>query len=193
MELEIGGRRHVVEVRRTGSGSVVTIDGRSFFVDATKADSRWSMLVSDGVPDGESNQGLSGDGSLAGPAYRSYDVTIGRRGATELTVVVNGSRLAVGLPGRRSRSEGSSSAAAGAAQAIAAPMPGRVVKLLVEQGHVVQAGQPVIVVEAMKMENELRSPRGGTVIDVRVAEGQLVEARTVLLVVDSAEVFPQRS
>jgi biotin carboxyl carrier protein len=190
MELEIGGRRHVVEVRRTGRGSVVTIDGRSFFVDATKADGRWSMLVADGVPEGESDQGPS---TRAGPAYRSYDVTLGRRSSTELTVVVNGSRLAVGLPGRQSRSPGSSGTAAGAAQPIAAPMPGRVVKLLVGQGHVVQAGQPVIVVEAMKMENELRSPRSGTVIDVRVVEGQLVEARTVLLVVDSAEVLPQRS
>jgi biotin carboxyl carrier protein len=193
MELEIGGRRHVVEVRRTGRGSVVTIDGRSFFVDATKADGRWSMLVADGVPEGESDQGPSDDGTRAGPAYRSYDVTLGWRSSTELTVVVNGSRLAVGLPGRQSRSPASSGTAAGAVQPIAAPMPGRVVKLLVGQGHVVQAGQPVIVVEAMKMENELRSPRSGTVIDVRVVEGQLVEARTVLLVVDSAEVLPQRS
>jgi biotin carboxyl carrier protein len=64
-----------------------------------------------------------------------------------------------------------------------APMPGRVVKVLVGPGDVVEANQPLVVVEAMKMENELRAARRGTVTEVRVAEGSLVEARTVLVVV----------
>jgi len=56
------------------------------------------------------------------------------------------------------------------------PIPGRVVKLLVKSDDVVTAGQTVIVLEAMKMENELRAPRAGRVTSVRCAEGMAVEA-----------------
>jgi biotin carboxyl carrier protein len=63
-------------------------------------------------------------------------------------------------------------------------MPGRIIKVLVHEGDVVAARQGVVVVEAMKMENEVRSPRAGTVKEVRVTQGTLVEARTVLVVVD---------
>ena len=66
---------------------------------------------------------------------------------------------------------------------IKAPMPGRVVRVLVAVGDRVNAGQPVVVVEAMKMENELRTPRDGTVTQIAVAPGAAVEAGAVLLVV----------
>ena len=61
-------------------------------------------------------------------------------------------------------------------------MAGRVVKVLVKTGEAVAARQPLVVVEAMKMENELRAPRDGTVAEVRVSEGSSVEANTVLVV-----------
>jgi biotin carboxyl carrier protein len=63
-------------------------------------------------------------------------------------------------------------------------MPGRIVKVLVNEGDAVTARQGVVVVEAMKMENEVRAPRAGTVKEVRVVQGALVEARTVLLVIE---------
>jgi biotin carboxyl carrier protein len=63
-------------------------------------------------------------------------------------------------------------------------MPGRVVRVLVAPGDAVAARQGVVVIEAMKMENELRAPRGGTVRDVLVAEGALVEANAVLVVLE---------
>jgi biotin carboxyl carrier protein len=63
-------------------------------------------------------------------------------------------------------------------------MPGRVVKLLVAPGTVVEARQGIVVVEAMKMENELRAPRAGVVREVRVAEGASVEAQAVLVVIE---------
>jgi len=66
---------------------------------------------------------------------------------------------------------------------IVAPMPGRVVKVLVAPGDAVVARQGLVVVEAMKMENELRAPRAGTVADVRVREGAPVEANVVLVVI----------
>jgi biotin carboxyl carrier protein len=63
-------------------------------------------------------------------------------------------------------------------------MPGRVVRLLVAVGDAVQKGQPLLVVEAMKMENELRAPVAGTVAEVFVAEGQAVESGARLVRID---------
>ena len=63
-------------------------------------------------------------------------------------------------------------------------MPGRAVRVLVSVGDHVRARQGVIVVEAMKMENELRAPRDGIVKDVRVAAGAAVEAGAVLVVIE---------
>jgi biotin carboxyl carrier protein len=66
---------------------------------------------------------------------------------------------------------------------ITAPMPGRIVRVLAEAGRAVAAGDGVVVVEAMKMENELRAPRAGRVVRVAVSEGQAVEAGALLMVV----------
>jgi len=67
-------------------------------------------------------------------------------------------------------------------------MPGRVVKVLVARGDVVTARQGLVVVEAMKMENELRAPHAGTVAEVRVREGEPVEANTVVVVIEPSPV-----
>jgi biotin carboxyl carrier protein len=66
---------------------------------------------------------------------------------------------------------------------VKSPMPGRVVKLLVTPGQSVTAGQPVLLFEAMKMQNELRSPETGVVSEIAVEAGQAVEARERLYVV----------
>jgi biotin carboxyl carrier protein len=71
-----------------------------------------------------------------------------------------------------------------AAHAIKAPMPGRVVRVLVGVGDRVAARQGLVVVEAMKMENELRAPREGTVQDVLVAAGAAVDAGAVLVIIE---------
>ena len=68
-------------------------------------------------------------------------------------------------------------------QQIVAPMPGKVVRVLVKVGDAVEAGQGLLVVEAMKMQNEIRSPKGGIVDRVLVDEGQAVNAGEVLCVV----------
>jgi biotin carboxyl carrier protein len=63
-------------------------------------------------------------------------------------------------------------------------MAGKVIKVLVKPGDTVAARQGVVVVEAMKMENELRSPRDGMVAEVKVAEGASVDAGAVLVVIE---------
>jgi biotin carboxyl carrier protein len=69
-------------------------------------------------------------------------------------------------------------------QTITAPMPGKVVKLLAGAGDTVREGQGVVVIEAMKMENEMKSPKDGRVVEVHVVEGQAVEGGARLAVVD---------
>ena len=63
-------------------------------------------------------------------------------------------------------------------------MPGKVVRVLVAPGHEVRAGQGLVVMEAMKMENELRAPRAGRVSEIHVAERQAVETGALLLVLE---------
>jgi Biotin carboxyl carrier protein len=69
-------------------------------------------------------------------------------------------------------------------QQIAAPMPGKVVRILVKQGDTVEAGQGLLVVEAMKMQNEIRSPKSGKIEKLLAQEGQPVNAGEVLLWVE---------
>ncbi len=69
-------------------------------------------------------------------------------------------------------------------QTINAPMPGKVVKILVKVGDVVTEGQGLVVVEAMKMENELKSPKAGAVTEVLTKEGTAVENGAPLIVVE---------
>jgi biotin carboxyl carrier protein len=67
---------------------------------------------------------------------------------------------------------------------VTAPMPGKLVRLLVEAGQAVEAGQGLVVVEAMKMENELRATRAGRVKELLAREGQAVETGALLVVVE---------
>lgn len=81
---------------------------------------------------------------------------------------------------RLARALGKSAAGVGSGS-LTAPMPGRVVKILVSEGEVVVQGAPAIIVEAMKMENELHAPTAGVVQRVAVREGDTVDAGQVLL------------
>ena len=69
-------------------------------------------------------------------------------------------------------------------QQLRAPMPGKVVRLLCQAGDEVITGQGVVVVEAMKMQNEIKSPKTGKVVEVRVREGDTVAANQVLAVIE---------
>ncbi len=69
-------------------------------------------------------------------------------------------------------------------QNVVSPMPGKIVKVLVQVGDAVKEGQGLVVVEAMKMENEMRSPKDGMVIEIHVKDGQAVEGNAKLCVVE---------
>lgn len=84
---------------------------------------------------------------------------------------------------RRWRRAGTGSASAEGRQNITAPMPGKVVRLLVKIGEKVRAGQGLLIVEAMKMQNEIKSPKDGTIEKISAAEGNPVNAGEILAVI----------
>ncbi|GAO05430.1 acetyl-CoA carboxylase biotin carboxyl carrier protein subunit [Anaeromyxobacter sp. PSR-1] len=116
---------------------------------------------------------------------RSYSAMLDERGA-KVHVQVDGSVFPLELLDERKlrMRRASPRASVEGRRAVTAPMPGRVVKVLVAPGDAVRAGQPLVVVEAMKMENEMRSPKDGKVVEVRVVEGQAVEGSALLCAVE---------
>jgi biotin carboxyl carrier protein len=170
-QFEIGDRERTVELQRQADAYRVVVDGREQLVEAVRVgDDRWSLIVRD----------------VDGSRPRSVDaIVIPQNGNGALDVFIDGHRIEVGQRGglgRRSRS--SAGTHGGGPQRLTAPMPGKVVRVLVKSGDEVQPRQGLVVVEAMKMENELRAARAGRVRDVFVGEGQSVEAGTALVVVE---------
>ena len=169
-QFDIADRERSVDVRRDADGYYVTIDGTTRRVDAVRtSDDAWSLLVHD----------------ASGAPVSIEAVVVPQNGDGTLHVYVDGRRIDVGLRGglgRRTR--GLTGAQTSGPQRVIAPMPGKVVRLLVKAGDDVQPRQGLVVVEAMKMENELRASRAGRVREVFVSEGQSVEAGTALIVVE---------
>ena len=169
--------------RRDGDRWIVTLEGRELGVDVVDVGGRWSVLISPNVVSGGSRNDV-------GTPSRSYEIAFEPREAGGQVVFVNGDAFPLTITdpraafARRSPASDTGLAGASGSAAVTAPMPGRVVKVLVAPGDAVAARQPLVIVEAMKMENELRAPRSGTVASVRVSEGQSVEAQAVLVVIE---------
>jgi biotin carboxyl carrier protein len=179
-EVEVNGRLRKVDVTRTGDRFAVEVDGHTRNVDAARIDAHTlSLVIGDMWPEGDGRPGSGGRGA-------SYEVAISHPFASgPLTVHVGNSPVAVTLNGRRRRkadgSHGGAAPGGNSAQRIVAPMPGKVMRVLVAVGDEVAVRQPLVVVEAMKMENELRAGRGGHVTAIHVREGGSVDAGALLI------------
>jgi biotin carboxyl carrier protein len=169
LRVDVNGRPRTVDIERDGDLYRVVIDGVARLVDAAAVDAATFSLIC--LADGRSSQevGLSPTG-LPGEI------------AVHMPTGVASVRVLTGAANRFGRGAGAAQAAG--TQQVLAPMPGKVVKILVKAGDEVKARQGLVVVEAMKMENELRSPKDGRVSDVLVAEGASVEAGRLLVVVE---------
>jgi biotin carboxyl carrier protein len=169
LQIDVNGRLRTVEIARKDGLYRIVIDGVERMVDAAAVDGSTFSLIC--LADGRSSQevGLSPTG-LPGEI------------AVHMPSGVASVRVVTGAAGRFGRGAGAAQAAG--TQQVLAPMPGKVVKILVKAGDEVKARQGLVVVEAMKMENELRSPKDGRVSDVLVAEGASVEAGRLLVVVE---------
>ena len=147
-----------------GSNYKVTLDGREVVVDAHQvANHLWSVLY----------------------GYASLEVDVTPVPGDSYEVLIDGDchKFSLMNEQRRAMIRAGGKGSAGKAM-VTSPMPGKVVKLLVAEGQEVEAGQGVIVVEAMKMENELKSALPGKVKEIFVKEGDVVESGAKLLLVE---------
>ena len=110
---------------------------------------------------------------------RSYEVR-----ALGGVVHVNGQPFEVEVRDPREFNGSAARGAAGGRQQLTAPMPGKVIRVLVEEGQEVEAAQGILVVEAMKMQNEMQSAKAGRVVSLRVRAGSAVSAGDVLAVIE---------
>jgi acetyl-CoA/propionyl-CoA carboxylase biotin carboxyl carrier protein len=125
-----------------------------------------------------------GDGGTGLAASRDVDVEVeGRRFKVRVWAPPGGAGLGSAAPSARARRRGPAQGTGAAPGRVTAPMQGTIVEVLVAVGDAVEAGQPVCVLEAMKMENLVNADRAGTVAEVRVSPGDTVGAGDVLLVV----------
>jgi biotin carboxyl carrier protein len=169
VDLEIDGRIRTLELEPAQNGQYrVTLDGQPLDVQA--------QLLRPGVlslvVDGRSYRVVREDDAPAGNGGGSAVEFAGRR----FPYNVEDPRS---LKARRARGGD-----ADGPRVIKASMPGRVVRVLAGRGEAVEAHQGIVVIEAMKMQNELKSPKAGTVAEMRVAAGDTVSAGDVLAVIE---------
>ena len=164
--VETGGRRRLVEIREVGDEYEISIDGEMHRVGSCRID-------------GTSVTSLIVEG-------RSWEIGTVQDG-DRVDVYVQGEIHPVMVWDEIWARAAEGHAGSSGSEEVHAPIPGSVVRLLVAEGDQVPAGAAVVVLEAMKMQNELLSTNGGVVSKVRVAEGDTVAAGQTLVVLVPAE------
>jgi biotin carboxyl carrier protein len=162
---KLGDQTFTVEIEETGKSVYrISVDGNEFLVDGKKTGrTNYSLIVDNRsfeieVDNSEDEYRVLVDG-------RSYRIQL----VDERRLRVGGAQAGLDVQGR---------------QNITVPMPGKVVAVLVAEGDAVEKGQGLVIVEAMKMENEVRSPITGAVKEIKVKPGDTVEGGAALLVVE---------
>ncbi len=162
----ISGEKHEVEINRDDRKVTATVDGREYLLDVSEPEKGVYLIKN--------------ENNIA-------EVSVSPRSgsATAFAVSLNGRELEVEIiDPKRLRGAGKADEDAAGKAEIKTAMPGKVVRILVELGAEVAKGDGIVVVEAMKMQNELKAPKDGVITDIRAAEGQTVNAGDVLVVVE---------
>jgi len=161
----LGEKTYTVEIEEVGKSLYrVSVDGSEFLVDGEKTGfTNYSLIVD--------NRSFEVEVDVKEDEYRvlvdgrNYHIDL----IDERRVRLGGLQAGIQLQGR---------------QNVSVPMPGKIIAVLVSEGDTVEKGQGLVIVEAMKMENEVRCPINGEVKEVRVKPGDAVEAGAVLAVVE---------
>ncbi len=163
-DVAIDGKSYRVELQRGESGYACRVDGREVELESVSAEREVLWLLIGG---------------------RSYEVRRQAQADGAMHLVVRGRRYAAEVRDLRAfRGRRAAEGASAGPCKLVAPMPGKVVRLLKAEGAKVEAGEGVVVVEAMKMQNEIRSPRKGVVKKILAAAGARVNAGETLAVVE---------
>jgi len=161
-EAEIDGVHKLIELEQKDGLVQATVDGRNYEIRMLQPERGvYLFLLGDHV----------------------YEARVCNLAASAFTVTLGNESYSARFIDRKHRRAGAESAKAGQ-QHLAAPMPGKVIRVLRSRGDEVSAGQGVVIVEAMKMQNEVKSPKTGLVVEVRVKEGDTVTANQVLAIVE---------
>jgi biotin carboxyl carrier protein len=162
---KLGDQSYTLEIEEIEKSLYrVSVDGNEFLVDGKKTGrTNYSLIVDNRsfeieVDHAEDEYRVLVDG-------RNYHVNL----VDERRVRIGGGQSEIQLQGR---------------QKVSVPMPGKVIAVLVSEGDSIEKGQGLVIVEAMKMENEVRSPIAGEVKEIKVKAGDAVEGGAVLLIVE---------
>lgn len=166
LHARVGDYEGDLDIRIQGSRVFAALEDRTYEIDLQRAGGDAFLLMTAGRVfdcrvDGPIESGLPVDVSVG---TQNYTITL--------------------ADPRRLRSAAAAGALAGGVARITAPMPGKVVRVMVEAGAEVEAGDGIVVVEAMKMQNEMKSPRAGKVLTVNVEVGTTVNGGDVLAVIE---------
>lgn len=164
LHAESNGEKHEIEIRREGEKVFARIDDREYEIEASEPEPGVFLIRHDNkiyeaavsnIADGKKNVALHG---------RDHEITI--------------------HDPKRLRGSGSSDSHADGVAEIKTAMPGKIVRILATPGTIVDKGVGVLVVEAMKMQNELKSPKAGVIKEIRVENGATVSAGDVLATIE---------
>lgn len=162
LQAELNNEKHEIEIKRDGGKIFARVDEREYELEVSEVEANVYLLKNDN---------------------KVYEVLIS--GNQPLTAKVKGNEFEINLidPKKLRGADGDSELKDGIAE-IKTAMPGKLVRILVEAGAEIAAGEAVLVVEAMKMQNEMKSPKDGVVKEIRFAEGDTVNAGDVLAVIE---------
>ena len=166
LQAEIGDEKKEVEIRQDGRRLTASVDGRSYDLEVSEPEPGVFLFKHDS---------------------KIYEAVVSDRGnATEpMHVRIGSTEFDVRLiDPKRLRGTGSGTEHGDGVAEIKTAMPGKVVRILVNGGAAVSKGDGIVVVEAMKMQNELKSPKDGVVKDIRTSEGSTVAAGDVLATIE---------
>lgn len=166
LHAEIGDAKHELEIKREDGKVFASIDGREYELEASEPEPGVFLFK---------HEGRIFEASVAAAKVAGGQAQV-RVGTHEFEV-----RL---IDPKRLRGAGTGADHADGPVEIKTAMPGKVVRILTEPGATVEKGDSVLVVEAMKMQNELKSPKAGTIKEIRVAEGAAVAAGDVLATIE---------
>jgi biotin carboxyl carrier protein len=161
----------------------VVVDGKTHQLELTRGDKTWHCKI-DGQ-DIEVDAALTARDVLSVLVEgKAYEIKRERSLQGELHMVIGSARYAVDVQDPRSLRRRAVAGADAGPQRLKAPMPGKVIRIMVREKDAVKAGESLLVMEAMKMQNEMKSPKDGKVQKILTAEGSTVNAGDTLAIIE---------
>ena len=166
LQAELNNENHEVEIKRDGDKVFARVDDRQYELEASEVEPNVFLLKNDN---------------------KIFEIFVSPQNAIGEPYKVKAKNFDFEInliDPKRLRGSKSSGANADGVAEIKTAMPGKLVRVLAEQGAEIKQGEPVLVVEAMKMQNEMKSPKDGIVREIRFAEGATVNAGDVLAIIE---------